>query len=55
MKKYQSFLSENYQFLEMKFSVYLNRRVSVMVTKHKFLVALAYYNYYDPVNLISVI
>ena len=29
-EKYQSFLSENYQFL--KFSVYLNRRVSVMMT-----------------------
>ena len=30
-EKYQSFLSENFQFLEMKFSVYLNRRVFVMV------------------------
>ena len=30
MKKYQSFLSENFQFLEMKFSIYLNRRVFVM-------------------------
>ena len=26
MKKYQSFLSENFQFLEVKFSIYLNRR-----------------------------
>ena len=25
-----SFLSENFQFLEMKFSIYLNRRVFVM-------------------------
>ena len=24
-KKYQSFLSENFQFLEVKFSIYLNR------------------------------
>ena len=30
MKKYQSFLSENFQFLEVKFSIYLNRRVLVM-------------------------
>ena len=32
MKKYQSFLPENFQFLEVKFSVYLNRRVFVMDT-----------------------
>ena len=30
MKKYQSFLSEFFQFLEVKFSIYLNRRVFVM-------------------------
>ena len=30
MKKYQSFLSENFQFLEVKFSICLNRRVFVM-------------------------
>ena len=30
MKKYQSFLFENFQFLEMKFSIYLNRYVFVM-------------------------
>ena len=30
MKKYQRFLSENFQFLEMKFSIYLNRPVFVM-------------------------
>ena len=29
-EKYQSFLSENFQFLEMKCSIYLNRRVFVM-------------------------
>ena len=29
-EKYQSFSSENFQFLEMKFSIYLNRRVFVM-------------------------
>ena len=29
MKKYQSFLSENVQFLQVKFSIYLNRRVFV--------------------------
>ena len=31
MKKYQSFLSKNFQFLEVKFSIYLNRRVFVML------------------------
>ena len=30
MKKYQIFLSENFMFLEVKFSIYLNRRVFVM-------------------------
>ena len=30
MKKYQSILSENFQFLEVKFSIYLNRCVYVM-------------------------
>ena len=30
MKKYESFLSEFFQFLEAKFSIYLNRRVFVM-------------------------
>ena len=31
-EKYQSFLSENFQFLEMEFSIYLNRCVFVMVS-----------------------
>ena len=31
MKKILDFLSENFQFLMVKFSVYLNRRVFVMV------------------------
>ena len=30
-EKHQSFLSENFQFLEVKFSIYLNRRVFVML------------------------
>ena len=29
-EKYQRFLSENFQFLEVKFSTYLNRHVFVM-------------------------
>ena len=29
-EEYQSFLSENFQFLEVKFSIYLNRYVLVM-------------------------
>ena len=31
MKKYQSFLTEKFQFLEVKFSIYLNRNVFVMM------------------------
>ena len=31
-EKCHSFLSENFQFLEVKFSIYLNRRVFVMIT-----------------------
>ena len=31
MKNIRAFLSENFQFLEVKFSVYLNRRVFVML------------------------
>ena len=30
MKNIKRFLSENFQFLEVKFSIYLNRRVFVM-------------------------
>ena len=30
-EKYQSFLTETFQFLEVKFSVYLNRRVFLLV------------------------
>ena len=31
MKKYQSFSSENFRNLEVKFSIYLNRRVFVIL------------------------
>ena len=34
-EKYQSILSENVQFLEVKFSIYLNRRVFVMIWINK--------------------
>ena len=34
-EKYQRFLSENFRFLEMKFSIYLIRRVFVMEKKEK--------------------
>ena len=37
MKKYQCFLSKNFQFLEVKFSIYLNRRVFVMLFMHGWL------------------
>ena len=33
MKKISDFLSKNFLFLEMKISIYLNRRVFVMVMK----------------------
>ena len=36
MKKYRSFLSQNFQFLEVKFSLYLNRRVFVMTCTETF-------------------
>ena len=32
MKKIREFLSDNFQFLAVKFSIYLNRRVFVMQT-----------------------
>ena len=34
-KTYRSFSSENIQFLEVKFSIYLNRHVFVMPRKNK--------------------
>ena len=36
-ERYQSFLFQNFQFLEVKFSIYLNRRVFVMGTLYKHL------------------
>ena len=33
-EKYQNFLSENFHFLVIKFSVYLNRHVFVMQSRH---------------------
>ena len=33
-EKYQSFLADNFQFLEVKFSIYLNRHVFVMSRKN---------------------
>ena len=48
-EKYQSFLSENFQFLEVKVSIYLNRRVYVMsigclVAKHCIKYCIKYWN-----------
>ena len=34
-ENYQRFLPENFHFLEVKFSIYLNRRVLVMATLSK--------------------
>ena len=33
-EKYQSFLSENFQFLKVKVSIYLNRRVFIMMRQY---------------------
>ena len=37
MEKYQNFLSENFPFLVVKFSIYLNRRVFVMIIYNIFI------------------
>ena len=42
MKNIRFFLSENFQFLEVKFSIYMNRRVFVMVFLLYFLRRYAY-------------
>ena len=34
MKKLEFFLSEKFRFLEVKLSIYLNRRVFVMMMQH---------------------
>ena len=34
MKKYQNFSSEKFPFLVVKFSIYLNRRVFVMLSEY---------------------
>ena len=39
MKNIGVFLSENFQFLEMKFSIYLNRLVFVMSDSYRFSLA----------------
>ena len=36
MKNIRVFLSEKFQFLEVKFSIYLNRRVFVMMREYSF-------------------
>ena len=36
-EKYQNFLSENFHFLVVKFSIYLNRRVFVMFSGYSIL------------------
>ena len=46
-EKYQSFLSENFQFWEVKFSIYLNRHVFVM---DRFSSLFNWVNIYDNTN-----
>ena len=50
-EKYQSFLCENFQFLEMKFSIYLYRRVFVMVFALIFVLKCCFFNHY--IHLLS--
>ena len=40
MQKYQNFLSENFQCLVVKFSVYLNTRVFVMIQQNSSVVSI---------------
>ena len=47
-EKYRCFLSENFQFLEVKFSIYLNRRVFIMRKDFRF--DLFVLRFYGPVN-----
>ena len=42
MKNIRDFLSENFQFLEVKFSIYLNRHIFVMCTSDVVLNQLAH-------------
>ena len=54
MKNISVFLSESFQFFVVKFSIYLNRRVFVMICSHTFtfkLVLLAYLDKPDAANL----
>ena len=44
-EKYQSFLSENFQFLEVKFSVYWNRHVFVMTDNFSHCTVTLYHNH----------
>ena len=44
-EKYQNFLSENFPFLFVKFSIYLNRRVFVICSKTNMTVYLVYCTY----------
>ena len=41
-EKYQNFLSENFPFLDVKFSIYLNRHVFVMNSVVLFYMALTF-------------
>ena len=45
MKKYQNFLSENFHILVVKFSVFLNRRVFVMVLLDNYTAVRAFTTY----------
>ena len=44
MKNIRVFLSENFQFLEVKFSIYLNRRVFIMISSIPTLITLDAHN-----------
>ena len=47
MNNIRDFLSENFQFLEVKFSIYLDRRVFVMCIKCNLLFSVNYWRWQD--------
>ena len=50
-EKYQNFLSENFHFLVVKFSVYLNRRVFVMALKGRNLFPFKVYSFSKEIRI----
>ena len=51
MKKYRNFLSENFPILFVKFSIYLKRRVFVMLLGTGYTVLFVHFNIYEAISL----